>query len=178
MTGPACGNNPNYRLSPGDQKAVDSFRAYLAARATLNRVRTVLETEAVAGRSALEYRGLIAAALMADDAPPAVLPATTDQTTTPSPAVHKALRRWAYAAGHNEQGMDDAARRMYELVARDVRRMADEAQPAPIALATPCADCRHTYNWHASTSRCLTPDCTCGQFQQPATAERQDGAQQ
>ncbi|MFE2297956.1 hypothetical protein ACFXAW_07145 [Streptomyces sp. NPDC059445] len=30
--GPRCGNNPNFRLSPGDQQAVDEFRAYLARR--------------------------------------------------------------------------------------------------------------------------------------------------
>ncbi|MDX3398410.1 hypothetical protein [Streptomyces sp. ME01-18h] len=120
MTGPACGNNPNYRMSDGDRQAVDSFRAYLTARGALQRIRTVLETEAVVGRTALEYRGLIAAALMAD-APPA------DQPAEPSAAVLQALRRWAYAAGYNEQGMDAAARRMYELVARDVqRRVADE----------------------------------------------------
>ncbi|WP_329141026.1 zinc finger domain-containing protein [Streptomyces sp. NBC_00670] len=35
----------------------------------LARVRTVLETEAVAGRTALEYRGLILSALMADEQP-------------------------------------------------------------------------------------------------------------
>lgn len=31
--GPRCGNNPNVRLSPGDQKAVDEFKAYLRQRA-------------------------------------------------------------------------------------------------------------------------------------------------
>jgi len=36
-TGPACGNNPNYRMSDGDRQAVGSFRAYLA---TLARLRT------------------------------------------------------------------------------------------------------------------------------------------
>ncbi|MGW1533908.1 hypothetical protein [Streptomyces aureus] len=30
--GPRCGNNPNFRLSPGDRKAVDEFRAYLKRR--------------------------------------------------------------------------------------------------------------------------------------------------
>ncbi|QDN57362.1 hypothetical protein [Streptomyces sp. S1D4-20] len=30
--GPRCGNNPNVRLSPGDQQAVDEFKAYLARR--------------------------------------------------------------------------------------------------------------------------------------------------
>jgi hypothetical protein len=32
-TGPACGNNPNYRMSDGDRQAVEDFRAYLADRA-------------------------------------------------------------------------------------------------------------------------------------------------
>ncbi|MFI0268600.1 hypothetical protein [Streptomyces luteogriseus] len=69
-SGPACGNNPNYRMSDGDRQAVEAFQAYLADRAALERVRAVLETEAVVGRSALEYRGLIASALMADKAQP------------------------------------------------------------------------------------------------------------
>ncbi|WP_199552654.1 hypothetical protein [Streptomyces sp. N35] len=30
-SGPACGNNPNYRLSDGDQAVVDEFRAFLVA---------------------------------------------------------------------------------------------------------------------------------------------------
>ena len=33
--GPRCGNNPNVRLTPGDQQAVDGFRAYLADRAAV-----------------------------------------------------------------------------------------------------------------------------------------------
>lgn len=33
-SGPRCGNNPNYQLSPGDQAAVDDFMAYLLQRAT------------------------------------------------------------------------------------------------------------------------------------------------
>jgi hypothetical protein len=32
-TGPACGNNPNFRMSDGDRQAVEDFRAYLADRA-------------------------------------------------------------------------------------------------------------------------------------------------
>lgn len=31
--GPPCGNNPNFRLTPGDQAAVDEFKTYLAERA-------------------------------------------------------------------------------------------------------------------------------------------------
>lgn len=31
--GPRCGNNPTGRLSPGDQQAVDEFKAYLKQRA-------------------------------------------------------------------------------------------------------------------------------------------------
>ncbi|MFD9545450.1 hypothetical protein [Streptomyces sp. NPDC060022] len=31
--GPRCGNNPNMKLSPGDQQAVSKFKAYLKRRA-------------------------------------------------------------------------------------------------------------------------------------------------
>lgn len=31
--GPRCGNNPNYRLTPGDRQAVEEFKAYLQRRA-------------------------------------------------------------------------------------------------------------------------------------------------
>lgn len=137
QTGPRCGNNPNFRMSDGDQKAVNNFQARLALQAAakpyiadavwvdgdplmeviavtlwehcarddkdmplavcddprtiaafaaavvrayavvqapatdqtaIERVRAVLETEAVVGRSALEYRGLITSALMAAEA--------------------------------------------------------------------------------------------------------------
>ena len=47
-----------------------------ADRAAVERIRAVLETEAVVGRSALEYRGLIASALMADEAQQQEAPAT------------------------------------------------------------------------------------------------------
>lgn len=30
--GPPCGNNPNFRMSPGDRAVVEEFMAYLAAR--------------------------------------------------------------------------------------------------------------------------------------------------
>ncbi|GHA95281.1 hypothetical protein GCM10010330_56790 [Streptomyces tendae] len=35
MTGPACGNNPNHKLTDGDRRVVESFRTYLAARGAL-----------------------------------------------------------------------------------------------------------------------------------------------
>lgn len=47
-------------------------------QAAIERVRAVLETEAVVGRSALEYRGLITSALMAAEAP-----ATEEQDNAP-----------------------------------------------------------------------------------------------
>jgi hypothetical protein len=49
-------------------------------RAAIARVRAVLETEAVTGRSALEYRGLITGALMAAEAQQPA-PAATEETT-------------------------------------------------------------------------------------------------
>jgi len=33
QTGPRCGNNPNFRMSDGDQKAVNDFKARLALQA-------------------------------------------------------------------------------------------------------------------------------------------------
>jgi hypothetical protein len=43
-TGPACGNNPNYRMSEGDRRAVEDFKAYLADRAALrDRIAEALE---------------------------------------------------------------------------------------------------------------------------------------
>lgn len=143
-TGPRCGNNPNYRMSEGDRKAVDDFKAYLADRAAIrdriaealyaqdhpshlvplnetgmeaayresadavlavlpppadrasaDRVRTVLETEAVVGRSALEYRGLIVAALMADEAQQQAgeTPATTEAEPVSCAHCGKTVRR-------------------------------------------------------------------------------------
>ncbi|WP_171108631.1 MULTISPECIES: hypothetical protein [unclassified Streptomyces] len=49
-TGPACGNNPNFRMSDGDRQAVAEFRAYLADRAALrDRVAAVLRSLVVIG---------------------------------------------------------------------------------------------------------------------------------
>jgi hypothetical protein len=124
-----CGNDPRARLTDGDRQAVDAFRAYLAACATLNRVRAVLETEAVAGRSALEYRGLVAAALMAD-APPA------DAVLAVLPTTGRAA--WASAADHLAGIWQESVRTLAEDARRpgllaaieELRRMADETQPA------------------------------------------------
>lgn len=32
MSGPPCGNNPNFLMSPGDRAVVEEFMDYLAAR--------------------------------------------------------------------------------------------------------------------------------------------------
>jgi hypothetical protein len=52
---------------PAAASSAPADRAALAAEAAVERVRSVLESEAVVGRSALDYRGLITSALMADD---------------------------------------------------------------------------------------------------------------
>jgi hypothetical protein len=57
------------------------------AEAAVERVRSVLESEAVVGRSALDYRGLITAALMADQAPapdPSRVAGEAQQPETPT----------------------------------------------------------------------------------------------
>jgi len=66
--------DPTSLFDEADREALAELRAYLTGRphpdpsagsaAALRRVRTVLETEHVVGRSALEYRGLITAALL------------------------------------------------------------------------------------------------------------------
>ncbi|AMW11638.1 hypothetical protein A4E84_20350 [Streptomyces qaidamensis] len=68
---------------PADRAAVLSEAEAEAERqlATVQRVRHVLETEPVLNRTALEYRGLIVSALMADEAQP-----TPPETAPPAPA--------------------------------------------------------------------------------------------
>ncbi|MFJ6061637.1 hypothetical protein ACIQHU_01210 [Streptomyces tendae] len=156
MTGPACGNNPNHQLTDGDRQAVDSFRAYLTARAALNRVRTVLETEAVVGRTALEYRGLILTALMSE-APPADQTALRDRIA----AALRTTRRTGY------EGQADHGTHRYDarcaLCAGDV----DALTEALIAAVLP------------ATTGCLTPDYTDGPCHCPScdpAAHRADRA--
>ncbi|WP_329336155.1 hypothetical protein OG252_13270 [Streptomyces sp. NBC_01352] len=92
----------------------------------IERVRAVLETEAVVGRTALEYRGLITAALMADDAPATpVLPAGSEDTTTTRAA---ALRDFLWRL---EQSAGDAAAEKFLDDNPELRRLADEAQQQP-----------------------------------------------
>ncbi|MFA0844391.1 hypothetical protein [Streptomyces rochei] len=130
------------------------------------------------------------------DAVLAVLPAPAGRAAVPSAVVRKTLRRWAYAAGHIESELDGAVDRMYELVARDVRRrMADETattetqahpvQHAP-GKAIRCPDCRdkgYTVcldepaddTVHGCPGRWGGPDCRCFD-DEPAVGARQDGA--
>ncbi|MER5694897.1 hypothetical protein ACWDBO_31305 [Streptomyces mirabilis] len=56
---------------PGCGAPRPADRATPTAEAAVERVRSVLESEAVVGRSALDYRGLITSALMADEVAPA-----------------------------------------------------------------------------------------------------------
>ncbi|MFE2457546.1 hypothetical protein [Streptomyces sp. NPDC059402] len=186
MTGPACGNNPNHRMSDGDRRVVEDFKAYLAVQAAVAKTLygftplPEISWEEAPESDRARFRRRAAAVL-------AVLPATTDQTAAPSAVVRKTLRRWAYAAGHIESELDGAVDRMYELVTRDVlRRMADETQPAEtprpkreriVYLSTPCVVCTHPFNWHVG-GVCQFDDevnrCGCIAF---ATGARQDGAQ-
>ncbi|MFJ6810622.1 hypothetical protein ACIQRK_32240 [Streptomyces anulatus] len=46
--GPRCGNNPNFKLSPGDKAAVDKFMAYLRERAATKQLGHVPVTETTA----------------------------------------------------------------------------------------------------------------------------------
>ncbi|MGX1116365.1 hypothetical protein RKD37_001728 [Streptomyces ambofaciens] len=115
MTGPACGNNPHYRMSDGDRQAVDSFRAYLTARAALrDRIAKVLWP-------LTDWDGDELNAERAADAVLAVLPGAVDRAAV--------LRE---AAGVAERLMDDryGPDCSYAIggpdVARELRRVADE----------------------------------------------------
>jgi hypothetical protein len=58
-----------------------------------------------------------------------------------------------------------------------VRRAANgEELPSPasdalgwVLLATPCATCGHTLNWHWDDVGCTVDGCTCGRFHEPIT---------
>lgn len=79
MTGPACGNNPHHKLTDGDRRAVEDFKAYLADRAAL-RDRIAEATWAQYSDAEPSRTGLIMANPHAvADAVLAVLPATVDR---------------------------------------------------------------------------------------------------
>lgn len=61
--------------------ANEAQQAETVEQDAIRRVRAVLETEAVVGRRALEYRGLMTAALMADEAQPTQDLAAADNPT-------------------------------------------------------------------------------------------------
>ncbi|WP_228995078.1 hypothetical protein [Streptomyces sp. DH8] len=65
--GPRCGNNPNFKLSPGDKAAVDKFMAYLRERAATKQLGHVTVTEARAAYGTSEGEG--AGELFPDEGP-------------------------------------------------------------------------------------------------------------
>jgi hypothetical protein len=77
-TGPACGNNPNYRMSDGDRQAVEAFQAYLAERAALrDRIAEALDSlQGTAHHLPPETRQRVIEAVTG-----AVLPAPTDRAS-------------------------------------------------------------------------------------------------
>ncbi|KJK40250.1 hypothetical protein UK15_07830 [Streptomyces variegatus] len=182
-TGPACGNNPHHPLTDGDRQAVADFKAYLADRAALrDRIAEALldhlsrTADIRTGRNGdLAFMPEVTDAerMRIADAVLAVLP----------PPVSRAdvLREAADIVGNDDTcdcgGCDSC---VPNARAAELRRMADEAQPAPkplLTLATPCAVCTHPYNWHQGgvcQAGAETNRCGCIAF---APAEQQDGAQ-
>jgi hypothetical protein len=165
-TGPACGNNPNHPLTDGDRHAVADFKAYLTDRAALQRVRAVLEAEPVVGRSALEYRGLITSALMADSVQPSERPdadlparleATLTERYTESGNPFSRMRRQekgpdGWPAEH-PVGPHHVAEVLREL-------LADETQPAEAETEDPLCICMHRRSQHPKISgRLLCDEC-------------------
>ncbi|MBU5946765.1 hypothetical protein [Streptomyces sp. PAM3C] len=125
---------PWLRAEAEDAEPTDRTALREQAEAILRVVETALGDTLTDDARAEALAGITA--LLPEPAPTTDAPAAA-----PSAAVHKALRRWAYAAGHNEQGMGAAARRMYELVERDVlRRLADEPDNTQTTTES-CAHC-------------------------------------
>jgi hypothetical protein len=179
-------------MSDGDRKAVEHFREYLVNRRAVERVRAVLETEAVVGRSALEYRGLIASALMADAAAPAAasaVPGRPDSELLPDRLEAVLTERFTELGNpysemrRQEQGPDGwpashpvgprhVAEVLRELLAVEqpaAGAQPKEAQPSPTEelLATRCDACRHTLARHHQRGACTVVLCVCGTFQHP-----------
>ncbi|MFF7452142.1 MULTISPECIES: hypothetical protein [unclassified Streptomyces] len=111
--------DPTRLFDDAEREGLAELRAYLTGRpqpdsntgsaAALRRVRAVLETEHVVGRTALEYRGLICAALFGDN----TAAPTSDQTPAPGSieVVYRVrcsgpCRRWLSIPEDYESGED------------------------------------------------------------------------
>ena len=86
-TGPACGNNPNYRMSDGDRQAVEDFKAYLAARALRDRIAALFRHPPGEERLGDATPGEIADAVLA------VLPAPVDRAAVLNEAADHLARQ-------------------------------------------------------------------------------------
>ena len=119
-TGPACGNNPNYRMSDGDRQAVEDFKAYLAARALRDRIAALFRHPPGEERLGDATPGEIADAVLA------VLPAPVDRAAVLNEAADHLARQadelWAPGTRAHTVMQADVA---------ELRRMAAEAQPTP-----------------------------------------------
>ncbi|WP_129307968.1 hypothetical protein [Streptomyces sp. L2] len=175
--GPACGNNPNYRMSDGDRQVVEDFKAYLVTRAALrDRIAETLYAFDHPSRIVpLRETGMEPAYQETAAAVLAVLPAPDQQAaevTRLRSELAKALERNAadrcadYAAGLRKAadfvGNDDDCgcggcdSCVPNKLAAELRRMADEAQPAETAttgLATLAAALDGLHTLIATSSR-------------------------
>jgi hypothetical protein len=113
-----------------------------------------------------------AVALMAD-AVLAVLPVPTDRAAVLGEAADE-LDRYVGLQSSDAAPDVEGAR----LVIRELRRIADRLEmatqvPFPLAalLATPCAVCDHTLNWHRHHVGCIVDACGCGRFEEQPAAE-------
>lgn len=127
----------------------ENLRRAERAEAAMERVRSVLESEAVVGRSALDYRGLIASALMAGEA-------QQPETQAQSGCAHR--------GPHPGFTCDevDASQPYF-----NVRWDNEQAEAQGALLATRCDACRHTLNWHRNDVGCTVALCVCSRFQPP-----------
>jgi hypothetical protein len=170
-TGPACGNNPNYRMSDGDRQAVENFRAYLTARAELRtRIAAAMRPHYHCTGDP-EQHVIRCSCGWLDPGPDATRETDWDShiadvvlALLPAPADRGAVLREVeqHVRALARATFQPYYRSAYATLADDISRMANEAQPAqPQHDETPC-QCGHGKAYHDvkyGTPRCrLCPE--------------------
>jgi hypothetical protein len=189
-TGPACGNNPNHQMTPGDREAVDNFRAYLERRAA---DRTALRDRIAEAIRQSDFREWpLRRSFTAADAVLAVLPEVADKATVYREAADQ-LGCMDYDTDSNDYGYDtyrDAWNGGVMDAADRLRRMADETAteladtlPAwlyqrfmPDGIGWDQLDEDDRSYWEHQ-ARAVRRAVARGGFKQPAAGARQDGAE-
>lgn len=155
-TGPACGTNPNYRMSDGDRRAVEDFKACLTARAALrDRIAAAVYERNNPGRPWADAHPDDRLAYGFDaDAVLAVLPPSADQAASTIDA-DAALRET-----EGEHALAEYGRELARLIRQtDPSRIADEDPSAEVDVEH-CVHDRAVHTRHHQQPVTGCPWCT------------------